>query len=89
MFYSLVVAKLIEEELVRGRQFGCSEAALRAASGGDLTWETALTVVVWAEYPPLGIESTQGASARRIDGGGLLGSSGSIGAKSTWGRIYL
>jgi hypothetical protein len=37
MFYSLVVAKLIEEELVRGRQFGCSEAALRAASGGDPT----------------------------------------------------
>jgi hypothetical protein len=80
---------LIEEELAIGRRFGCSEAAVRAASGDDLAWEMTLTVVVWAEYPLLGVESTQGASARRIDGGSFLGGGGSVGAKSAWGRSYL
>jgi hypothetical protein len=75
--------------LAIGRQFGCSEAAVLAASGGDLAQETALTAAVWAEYPPLGIESMQSASASRIDGGGLLGCDDSIGAKSAWGRSYL
>jgi hypothetical protein len=80
---------LIEEELTIGRRFGCSEVAVRAASGGDPARETALTAAVWAEYPPLGVELMQGASARRIDGGGLLGGSSSVGAKSAWGRSYL
>jgi hypothetical protein len=81
--------KLIEEEPATGRWFRCSEAAVRAASGGDPAQEMALTAVVWAEYPPLGVESTQGALARRIDGGGLLGGGGSVGVKSAWGRSYL
>jgi hypothetical protein len=75
--------KLIEEELTTGRQFGCSEAAVRAAFGGYPAWEMALTTAVWAEYLPLGVESTQGASTRWIDG------SGSVRAKSARGRSYL
>jgi hypothetical protein len=61
MFYSLVVAKLIEEELMTGKWFGCSETAVRAASGGDPAQETAPTVALRAEYPHPGVESMQGA----------------------------
>jgi hypothetical protein len=45
--------------------------------------------MVWVGYPAPGVESMRGASARRIDGGGLLGGGGSVGAKSAWGRGYL
>jgi hypothetical protein len=64
LFYSLVAAKLIEEELAAGKLFGCSKTVVRAISGGDLAREMAPMVAVWAGYPPLGIESMQGASAR-------------------------
>jgi hypothetical protein len=57
--------------------------------GGDPTRETALTAAVWVRYPGPGVESRRGALARRIDGGGLLGDDGSVGAKSARGRGYL
>jgi uncharacterized membrane protein YgcG len=46
-------------------------------------------IAVWVGYLAPGIESRRGASARRIDDGGLLGGGGSVGAKSTRGRGYL
>jgi hypothetical protein len=58
------------------------------APSGDPTRETALTVVVWVGYPAPGVESRRGASARRINGGVLLGGGGSVGAKSARGRGY-
>jgi hypothetical protein len=62
---------------------------MRVAPGGDSTREIALTATVWVGYPAPGIESGRGASARWIDGGGLLGGGGSVGAKSARGRGYL
>jgi hypothetical protein len=60
-----------------------------APPGGDPTQETAPTAVVWVGYPAPGVESRRGTSATRIDGDGLLGGGGSVGAKSSWGRGYL
>jgi hypothetical protein len=83
------VAKLVEEEPATGKRFGHSATAVRVAFGTDLAREMAPMAVVWAGYPPPCVESTQGASARRIDGGDLLGGGGLVGAKSAWGRCYL
>jgi hypothetical protein len=58
---------------------------LRVAPGGESTREIAPTAAVWVGYLALGGESMRDASARRIDGGGLLGGGGSVGAKSAWG----
>jgi hypothetical protein len=55
------------------------------APGGESTQEIAPTTTVWVEYLAPGGEMMQGASVRRIDGGGLLGGGGSVGAKSAWG----
>jgi hypothetical protein len=59
------------------------------ARGDDPTRETAPTAAVWVGYPAPCVESRRGASARRVNGGGLLGGGGSVGAKSTRGRGYL
>jgi hypothetical protein len=59
------------------------------APGSDPTREIAPMAAVWVGYPAPGVESRRGASARRIDGGVLLGGGGSVGAKSAWGRGYL
>jgi hypothetical protein len=71
------------------RRLGRPLTVVRVAPGGDPTRETAPTATVWVGYPALGVESRRGASAQRIDGGGLLGGGGSVGAKSAWGRGYL
>jgi hypothetical protein len=81
------VAKLVKEELATGKRFGCSAMAVRAASGGDPAQEMAPTVAVWAGYPPPSVESMQGASARWIDDGGLLGGGGSVGGKIHMGKV--
>jgi hypothetical protein len=72
-----------------GKRFGCYATAVGVAFGGAPAQETAPAVAVWARYPPPGVESARDASARRINGGGLLGGGGSVGAKSARGRCYL
>jgi uncharacterized membrane protein YgcG len=67
------------------RRLGQPSTAVRVAPGGESTREIAPTAVVWVGYHAPGGESMRGASARRIDGGGLLGGGGSVGAKSAWG----
>jgi hypothetical protein len=59
------------------------------ALGDDPTPETAPTAAVWVGYPAPSIESRRGASARQINGGGLLGGGDSVGAKFARGRGYL
>jgi hypothetical protein len=56
--------------------------AVFVAPDGESTGEIARTAAVWVGYLAPGGESMRGASARRIDGGGLLGGDGLVGAKS-------
>jgi hypothetical protein len=88
-FCSLTVAAKIHGRMATRRRLGRPLMALRVAPGGDPTGEIALTAVVWVGYPAPSVESRRGASARRIDGGGLLGGGGSVGAKSARGMGYL
>jgi hypothetical protein len=91
-FCSLTTAETIHGMVATRRQLGRPLTAVRVALGGDLTYEIAPTAAVWVGYPAPGVESRRGASARRIDGGGLLGGGGSVGAKSAregviyWGK---
>jgi hypothetical protein len=71
------------------RRLGQSSTAAGAVSGIALAPRFAPVVVVQVGAPPPSLESARDASARRIDGGGLLGGSGSIGAKSARGSHYL
>jgi hypothetical protein len=59
--------------------------AVRVAPGGESTREIAPTAAVWVGYLAPSGESMRGASARRIDGGGLLRGGGLVGAKSARG----
>jgi uncharacterized membrane protein YgcG len=88
-FCSLMAAATIHGRMATRRRLGRPLTAVRVAPSGDLTRETAPTAAVWVGYPAPGIESRRGASARWIDGGGLLGGGGSVGAKSARGRGYL
>jgi hypothetical protein len=88
-FCSLTVAATIHERMATRRQLRRPLTAVRVAPSGNPTQETAPTTVVWVGYPAPGVESRRGASAGRINGGGLLGGSGSVGAKSARVRGYL
>jgi hypothetical protein len=88
-FCSLTAAATIHGRMATRRWLERPLTAVRVTPGGDPTQETAPTAVVWVGYPAPGIESRRGASARRIDGSGLLGGGGSVEAKSARGRGYL
>jgi hypothetical protein len=88
-FCSLTAAATIHGRMATRRRLGRPLTAERVAPGGDPTRGTAPTAAVWVRYPAPGVESRRGASARRIDDGGLLGGGDSVGAKSARGRGYL
>jgi hypothetical protein len=88
-FCSLTTAATIHGRMAMRRRLGRPLTVMRVAPGGDPTQETAPMTAVWVGHPAPGVESRRGASARRIDGGGLLGGGGSVGAKSARGRGYL
>jgi uncharacterized membrane protein YgcG len=88
-FCSLTAVATIHGRMATRRRLRRPLTAVRVSLGGDPTRETAPTATVWVGYPAPGVESRRGASARRIDGGGLLGGGGSVGAKSARGRGYL
>jgi hypothetical protein len=80
-FCSLTAAATIHGRMAMRRRLGRPSTAVRVAPGEDLTRETASTAAVWVGYPAPGVESRQGASARWIDGGGLLGGEVSVAAR--------
>jgi hypothetical protein len=88
-FCSLTTAATIHERMGTRRWLGRPLTVVRVAPGGDPTRETAPTAAVWVGYLAPGTESRRGASARRIDGSGLLGGGGLVEAKSAQGRGYL
>jgi hypothetical protein len=88
-FCSLTVAETFHGRVATRRWLGRPLTAVGVAPSGDPTYETPPMAMVWVGYPALGVESKQGASARWIDDGGLLGGGGSVGAKSARGRGYL
>jgi hypothetical protein len=88
-FCSLTAAATIHRRMTTRRRLGRPLTAVWVAPGGDPTRETTPTATVWVGYPAPGVESRRGASARWIDGGGLLGGGGSVGAKSAQERRYL
>jgi hypothetical protein len=87
-FCSLTAAATIHGRMATRRRLGRPLTAVRVAPGGDPTQEPAPTAAVCVGYPAPGVESRRGASARRIDDGGLLGGGDSVGAKSARGRGY-
>jgi hypothetical protein len=88
-FCSLTVAATIHGRMATRRWLGRTLTTVRVAPGGNPTRETTPMAAVWVGYPAPGVESRRGASARRIDGDGMLGGEGSVGAKPAWGRVYL
>jgi hypothetical protein len=88
-FCSLTVAATLHGRMATRRRLGRPLTVVRVAPSGDPTRKIALTTAVWVGYPAPGVESGRGASARRINNGGLLGGGGSVGAKSARGRGYL
>jgi hypothetical protein len=88
-FCSLTATATIHGRMAMRRRLGRPLTAVRVAPDVDPTRETAPTAAVWVGYPAPGVESRRGASARRIDGGGLLGGGSLVGAKSAWGMDYL
>jgi uncharacterized membrane protein YgcG len=88
-FCILTAVKTDHERMATRRQLGRPSTAVRVAPGGESTREIAPTAAVWVGYLAPDGESMRGASARRINGGGLLGGGGSVGAKSAQGRGYL
>jgi hypothetical protein len=88
-FCSLTAAATIHGRMAMRRRLGQPLTAMRVALGDDPTREIAPTAMVWVGYPAPSIESRRGASARQIDGGGLLGCGGSVGAKFARRRGYL
>jgi hypothetical protein len=88
-FCSLTAVATIHERMATRRRLGRPLTAVRVAPDGDPTQETAPTAVVWVGHTAPAVESRRRASARRINGGGLLGGGSSVGAKSARGRGYL
>jgi hypothetical protein len=83
-FCILTAMEMDHRRMATRRWLGRPSTAVRVAPGGELTREIAPTAAVWVGYLAPSGELMRGASARQIDGGGLLGGGGSVGAKSAW-----
>jgi hypothetical protein len=84
--FTLAATETDEGRPTTGKRFGRSAMAARAASGGAPAWETTLTATVQVGDPPPSVESVREASARQINGGGLLGGDDSVGGKIHTGK---